>query len=226
MSRNEPQARRTLPVWPILIAAVVIAGTITVVFSTAGGSNNKVDTNASGETAPVTIKGASLPQFESSTDDAALGRTAPTLTGHTFDGAPITIPAADGNAKAIFFVAHWCPHCQAEIPRLAEWLRTHTLPRGLTVEIVSTRVGEAPNNYPPSAWLQREGLGNIPTLADNPDSDAYRAYGDGGLPYVVYLDKDGKVVLRTAGEYGNNPEIYTDLFQKLAAGEPVKDPRI
>jgi cytochrome c biogenesis protein CcmG, thiol:disulfide interchange protein DsbE len=224
MSRTGYQ-RRTLPVWPILIAAVVIAGIIAIVLSTTSGGNSNVDTNASGETAPVTIKGAPLPQFQSGADDAAIGRTAPTLTGSTFARKPITIPEADGNAKAIFFVAHWCPHCQAEMPRLRQWLRTHQLPSGLTIEIVSTLVNQLPNNYPPSAWLQRVGLGNIPTPADDAQSDAYEAYGAGGLPYIVYLDKDGKVVLRTEGEYGDDPEIFTDIFQKLAAGQPITDPR-
>ena len=62
-------------------------------------------------------------------------------------------------------------------------------------------------------------------IADDGDSTAYRAYGAGGLPYVVYLDKDNNVVLRTEGEYGDDPEIYTDIFDKLAAGELTDDPR-
>ena len=62
-------------------------------------------------------------------------------------------------------------------------------------------------------------------IADDGDSTAYYAYGAGGLPYIVYLDKDNKVALRTEGEYGSDPEIYTDVFAKLAAGELTSDPR-
>jgi cytochrome c biogenesis protein CcmG/thiol:disulfide interchange protein DsbE len=212
--------------WPFLIGVVVIAGVIAIVLSaTAGDDDSDEATSADGETAAVDVRGDDLPQFESSVDDDAVGRVAPTLTGSTFAGDPITIPAADGTAKAIFFVAHWCPHCQAEVPRLSEWLQTHSLPAGLTVEIVSTLVNAQPGNAPPSEWLARERLAAVPTLADDPDSTAYRAYGEGGLPYVVYLDKDGEVVLRTAGEYGADPDVYTNLFEDLAAGEPISDPR-
>jgi thiol-disulfide isomerase/thioredoxin len=222
-------SRRSFPVWAVIIGAVVVAGVLAVLLAARGGDDNKVQTgpdeNGNVESAAVTITGDPLPRFESTTDDAAAGETAPTITGSNFSGAPVTIPAADGNAKAIFFVAHWCPHCQREVPRLAKWLKTHPLPAGLDIDIVSTRVNESPANYPPSAWLDREGLGNLPIIADDPDSSAYRAYGAGGLPYIVYLDKDDKVVLRTVGEYGDDPEVYTDLFANLAAGKAVEDPR-
>ena len=72
---------------------------------------------------------------------------------------------------------------------------------------------------------RREGVGNLPVIADDGDSTAYYAYGAGGLPYIVYLDKDNKVALRTEGEYGSDPEIYTDVFAKLAAGQLTSDPR-
>jgi cytochrome c biogenesis protein CcmG, thiol:disulfide interchange protein DsbE len=227
MNRPSPTPRKRFPIWPVLIAAVVVAGVIAIV-TTSGGDDDvdvEPDAGAPAETAAVEVEGAALPQFRSTADDAAVGRAAPTLHGSTFAGTPITIPTGDGTAKAIFFVAHWCPHCQREVPRLVEWLRSHELPSNLTVEVVSTGVGESENNYPPSEWLRREGLANVPTLADDPDSTAYHAYGGGGLPFVVYLDRDGRVALRTAGEYGDDPEVYTDLFEDLAAGEEVTDPR-
>ena len=104
-------------------------------------------------------------------------------------------------------------------------MKTHGLPAGVDIALVSTRVNESPVNFPPSAWLAREGVGNLPVIADDGDSTAYYAYGAGGLPYIVYLDKDNKVALRTEGEYGSDPEIYTDVFAKLAAGELTSDPR-
>ena len=220
---NQPAPKR-LPVWPILIGAIVVAAVIAVVISSSGGGD-KHDTTAEHETGTVTVSGPSLPDFVSTKNDDAIGDTAPTLHGSNFSGAPVTIPANDGKAKAIFFVAHWCPHCQAEVPRLEKWIQTHGIPAGLDIEIVSTRVNEAPNNYPPSAWLQREGLGQLPIIADDTKDTAYFAYGAGGLPYIVYLDKDNKVVLRTEGEYGDDPEVFTPLFTNLAAGKPVTNPQ-
>jgi cytochrome c biogenesis protein CcmG/thiol:disulfide interchange protein DsbE len=225
MSARATAPRRSLPVWPVLIAAIVVAGVIAVVVSAGGDDDDDAVSAGSGEVGTVTIDGAALPAFQSSTDDEAVGETAPTITGTNFADEPATIPAEDGNAKAIFFVAHWCPHCQAEVPRLAEWLRTHDIPEGLDVDIVSTLVDESRGNFPPSEWLEREGVGNLPTIADDENSSAYQAYGAGGLPYVVFLDKDNNVVLRTEGEYGDDPEAFTEVFENLAAGEPVEDPR-
>jgi cytochrome c biogenesis protein CcmG, thiol:disulfide interchange protein DsbE len=227
MSTRAAKRRRAFPIWPVLIVAVVIAAVIAFVTTSGGDDGEKVEVKAGepAEVAAVEVEGEALPPFRSSVGDSALDRPAPILHGSTFAGSPITVPGDDGTAKAIFFVAHWCPHCQAEVPRLAEWLKTHELPDGVSIEIVSTRVGESDSNYPPSAWLRREGVADIPTLADDPDNTAYRAYGAGGLPYAVYLDKGGRVVLRTAGEYGDDADAYTELFERLAADEAITDPR-
>jgi cytochrome c biogenesis protein CcmG/thiol:disulfide interchange protein DsbE len=224
MSAKATARRKHLPVWPVLIAAIVIAGIIAVVVS-AGGDDDDTVSAGSGEVGTVTIDGDALAAFENSTDDDAVGDTAPTLRGTDFTGTRLTIPDDDGNAEAIFFVAHWCPHCQAEIPRLAEWLQTHDLPAGLDIDIVSTLVDESRGNYPPSEWLAREGVDSLPTIADDEDSTAYQAYGAGGLPYIVYLGSENQVVLRTKGEYPDDPEVFTELFENLAAGEPIQDPR-
>jgi cytochrome c biogenesis protein CcmG, thiol:disulfide interchange protein DsbE len=227
MSTRAANRRRTFPIWPVLIVAVVIAAVIAFVTTSGGDDGEEAEVKAGepAEVAAVEVEGDALPSFSSSVDDSAVGRPAPILHGSTFAGTPMTVPSDDGTAKAIFFVAHWCPHCQSEVPRLAEWLETHELPDGVSIEIVSTRVDASDSNFPPSAWLRREGVADIPTLVDDPDSSAYRAYGAGGLPYVVYLDKGGNVALRTAGEYGDDPEIYTDLFERLAADESLTDPR-
>jgi cytochrome c biogenesis protein CcmG/thiol:disulfide interchange protein DsbE len=222
--------KKSFPVWALLIGAVIVAGILAVVLTSGGDDDDKTATTLPGgetasETAPVTVTGEPLPVFEQTADDEAVGLAAPVLTGTDFASEPVTIPASDGKPKAIFFVAHWCPHCRREIPNLAKYLEEHGAPEGVDIEIVSTRVDESPDNYPPSAWLAREGVGDLPVITDDGDSTAYYAYGAGGLPYIVYLDKDDEVVLRTEGEYGDDPEIYSDIFDKLAAGELTSDPR-
>ena len=81
-------------------------------------------------------------------------------------------------------------------------------------------------HYPPSSWLASEGVGDVPTIADDENSSALAAYGAGGFPYMVYLDGTNKVLLRTAGEYGDDPEQFTPIFQSLASGEAPVDPRV
>ena len=54
-------------------------------------------------------------------------------------------------------------------------------------------------NYPPSAWLAREGW-RVPVLTDDDGSSAAQAYGLTSFPYFVFIDAGGKVVQRLAGE--------------------------
>ena len=144
---SKPAPKR-LPVWPILIGAIVVAAVIAVVISSSGGGD-KHDTTAEHETGTVTVSGPSLPDFDVDQERRRDRRhRAHPRTAATSPGAPVTIPANDGKAKAIFFVAHWCPHCQAEVPRLEKWIQTHGIPAGLDIEIVSTRVERGAEQLP------------------------------------------------------------------------------
>ena len=82
-----------------------------------------------------------LPTFRHSTAAAPKGNTIPTLSGKTRDGKPITIQA-DGTAKVIMFVAHWCPHCQREVPLVAKHLESTPMPEGVKWLTWSTNVDD------------------------------------------------------------------------------------
>jgi thiol-disulfide isomerase/thioredoxin len=175
---------------------VLVAAVVAVVAS--GGSRDDADT-ASGveQTRAVQVTGAALPPMSGGTD-GAVGTTVPELRGASFDGAPVSI-THDGRAKLIVFVAHWCPHCQAEIPLLVDHLRSHPMP--LNVDLVTVATSTTPDrpNYPPSAWLSRENWTG-PTLADSADGTAAQAFGLASFPYFVAIDGTGKLVTRTSGE--------------------------
>jgi thiol-disulfide isomerase/thioredoxin len=51
-------------------------------------------------------------------DDTACGMTAPILVGQDFDGETVRIDAASDGPTMVVFLAHWCPHCNAEVPRI------------------------------------------------------------------------------------------------------------
>ena len=97
------------------------------------------------------------------------------------------------------FAAHWCPHCQKEIPEIQAWLDDGGLPEGVELYLVSTAVQADQNNYPPSDWLSGVGWSE-PVLLDNADQAAGNSWGLTGFPYMVFLDADGKVVQRASGE--------------------------
>ena len=183
----------------ILLVAIVLGG----------GSGNK-NKSAAGveETRPVTVAGTALHKFSSDGADASVGQTIPELKGQSFDGSPVDI-RNDGRAKLILFVAHWCPHCQREVPLLTDYLKSNPLPSGVDLYTVSTNVTPKRPNYPPSAWLKRVGW-TARTMADSTGQDAADAFGLTAFPYFVAVDGSGKVVARTSGE------ITTDQFAALA----------
>ncbi len=155
------------------------------------------------ETATVELSGeplAPLPEgvrIGDAATDPEFGSVAPTMVGTGFDGGSVRIEP-DGRAKAIYFVAHWCPHCQEEIPVVQDLVDEGTVPDGLDVYAVSTGVNDGAGNFPPSEWLVEEGF--TPTVVrDDEASTAFQSYGGAGFPYVVYLDAQHQVVARSSG---------------------------
>ncbi len=67
---------------------------------------------------PITVEGDVLDPFDSSIEDLAVGQVAPVISGESFDMTPITIGGPTDNTTLVVFLAHWCPHCNDEIPEL------------------------------------------------------------------------------------------------------------
>jgi thiol-disulfide isomerase/thioredoxin len=151
--------------------------------------------------------------------DPAVGKTAPSLGGRTFSREPIAI-TNDGKPHVLVFVAHWCPHCQAEVPRIVAMERAGQT-SGVPVTAVATGTNENAPNYPPSAWLHEVGW-PYPVLVDTASGTAARAYGLAAYPYLVFVDANGKVAARVSGEIA--PADLQRMFSALAAGEPVPIP--
>jgi len=152
-----------------------------------------------GEYQPVTVVGAALPRLEDPDDDPAIGETPPTLIGATFEGQPITIDPGTGRAQMIVFLAHWCPHCNREVPRLVEWYEGGGVPDDLDVIGVSTGADKSAPNWPPSEWIVDQNW-PWPVMADSEDQDAAVAYGLPAYPYFVLIGSDGTVKYRATGE--------------------------
>ena len=203
-------ARKKQPPWLwIGTGGLVVVLALAAILSSSGGGDKKKQVAAGvEETRPVTVTGTALAKFDPKGDDPAVGQAAPELKGQSFDGKPVEI-RNDGRAKLVLFVAHWCPHCQREVPLLTDYLKSHSLPNGVDLYTVSTGVSAKSPNYPPSAWLDKEGW-KAPVLADSDKQEAADAFGLSAFPYFVALDGSGKVVARTSGE------ISTDDFVALA----------
>ena len=159
-----------------------------------GASADELDPAA----ASVSVEGAPLAPFEGG-EDPAVGLTAPTLRGTDYSGADVTIAPGTGGPMMIVFLAHWCPHCNDEIPVLLEWRDSGDMPAELQVFGVSTAVSDERPNYPPGEWLRDKGW-EWPVLADDAELTAANTYGVTGFPFFVIVDADGNVAARGSGE--------------------------
>lgn len=171
---------------------VVVAGSISIISSNSDGASS-----AKQEVSTVTVTGTPLVAQPETGPDPAIGSTIPTITGESFDGSPVTI--APGKPTLVLFVAHWCPHCQREVPLLVSWQQQGKMPADVQVIAVATATTADRDNYPPSKWLANEDF-PWPVMADSKSQEAAAAFGVGGFPFFAVYDATGKLVLRTSGE--------------------------
>ena len=190
----------------IMLVVVGIAGAVSI--GTAGGSTKT--TTGSGVTVPggvvaaefqkVKVTGDKLVQLPQGGADPAVGKAAPTLTGYDLEGRPVTIdPGSDGKATMVVFLAHWCPHCNYEIPVLNEWKAKGLMPPNLRVVGITTASDEVKPNWPPSKWLVAKEW-TFDQFADSEGTEAAIAYGASGWPFLVFIDAAGNVTSRVSGE--------------------------
>lgn len=214
-SGNQPaktgQTRKFPVLWVVFgaIAALLVAA---IVFS------GEESIGSGGEYGEVTLGPESLPQMGGDAafypDDPAFGQTAPEAAGVDFDDSSVSIEH-NGTPKAVVFLAHWCGHCQNEVPAVQAWLDATGGVPGVEMVSVTTSASSGQPNWPPSEWLDREGW-TTPNIRDDSDSSAFVAYGGRSFPYWVFLDGEGTTVHRQAGRM----EIaqLEAIMQSLAAG--------
>ncbi|CAN5839090.1 hypothetical protein BH23ACT5_BH23ACT5_21210 [soil metagenome] len=161
----------------------------------------------------VTIEGTSLPMMpDDPAQDVALGMVAPDVSGVDGDGNGVTI-AADGRPKVVLFLAHWCPHCQEEVPEVVRWLEAGNQPDSVDFYSISTLANRLQGNWPPQQWLADEGW-QVPLILDDSGSSLSQAYGMRGTPFWIVLDGDNQVVARVPGRVG--VDGVTAIFEAAA----------
>ncbi|MEY4340256.1 MAG: hypothetical protein RLZ14_2106 [Actinomycetota bacterium] len=217
--------------WTI-IALLVVVAVGGILWATLGGKNDSAATDSTTLTSdptgttgglpdsqPITVTGDPLPAFESGGGtDPAVGLAAPVIDGLNFNGEKISLNSADG-AYMVVFLAHWCPHCNAEVPRLLQWKHSGAVPADLRVIGVATAVSPVSPNYPPAQWFSNKGW-EWPVMVDEKQGDARpgkaaEAFGASGWPYFIIVGKDGKVKVRVSGEI--SVADLTDVVNKAMA---------
>lgn len=145
-----------------------------------------------------TVTGDPLPVYNSgSPTDVAVGLAAPETVGADWEENEVRIEA-DGRSKLVLFLAHWCPHCQAEVPVVQDWLDAGNLPDDVDIYSVATSTDRLRPNWPPQEWLEDEGW-TVPVVMDDQIGTVAASYGMAGTPFYVVLDGENKVVRRISG---------------------------
>ena len=207
-ARQSADERSSNPLKWILLAA----GVIIVVFGVAFAMG---DPSASDfEAGVVEVGGEPLPTHAGTPQDPAVGQPAPEVTGFDVDGDEVAI-VADGRPKVVLFLAHWCGHCQEEVPVIQDWIDENGLPDDVDVVAINTRFQTGINVWTPTEWLAEEGW-TVPTMIDDADATGSTMLGLGGTPGYLVIDADGTVVVRASGQ--QSVEGFEALIEAARTG--------
>ena len=196
MNTSKKSASSGRLTWYIGAGIAVLIGIAAIVAIGSSGGN---DSSANGlqQFSDITVNGDALAPYSDGADDPAIGMPAPEVVGEGFTGNPVTTKT--DAPQLIVFLAHWCPHCNREIPRILELDKQGGIPADLRVVGVATGSRDDQPNWPPSAWLEDMGW-KWEAAADSADGQIFSAYGGTSFPTMVLVSPDGTVVNRFSGE--------------------------
>ncbi|WP_436794476.1 TlpA disulfide reductase family protein [Actinospongicola halichondriae] len=182
-----------------VVVGVLVLLVASIVFVTSGGDDaDTASVDPKLEYGIITAKGDRLPTMPEVGDDPAVGLVAPSVVSERSVGQVRLEPGVDDQPTMVVFLAHWCPHCQAELPLLVQMDADGAFD-GVRSVAVLTNTTEARPNFPPSSWLDDEGWTGD-RLFDDAEASAASAYGLASFPMMVFLDAEGTVVERLTGE--------------------------
>ena len=120
-----------------------------------------------------------------------VGQPAPLFTCPDSDGNPVGPETFRGKLLLIDFWASWCGPCRGEIPNLKE---TYAKYKDKGVEFLSVSIDRSEE-----AWrkaLEEEGTPWPQALAPNAGAEVMDMYQFSGIPFILLLDQEGKIVAK------------------------------
>ena len=138
------------------------------------------------------------------------GEPAPDFIGYSSDGQRLSVSSYAGKVIVLSFWASWCGPCRKELPLLEGIARTAGMDR---VQVLAVNI-ESLEVY---RKLIRRKSDLQMLIASDAGKEAQQSYGVHGIPHMVIIGKDGRVVRvhRGYSEAGVD-EVIEDLNQALA----------
>lgn len=173
-----PQARRgsvTKPVrktpWTLIISGALIVAAIVVVVGVVLANRGVTDRSTIVRPPPVASPVA--------------GATAPDFTVTAKDGSTLTKANIAGKPTLLVFFASWCPHCQAEAPRIKDLAAQNP-----DLQVVFIGVSDRETVDDIYNFQQKF---NLPFPMYQDGGKAAAAYGIASYPTLMAVDKGGTI---------------------------------
>jgi len=142
---------------------------------------------------------------------------APEFSGTDLDGAPFSLAAHRGQAVLLVFFLHTCPHCHHALAFLKTALPK--IPEAQRPKLVGISVVD--RAYAVRERMGADGLDFFPILMD-PDGSIRDAYGaNAGVPDLVLVDGEGRIVHRSSGWDDTRDPALFQMWLAKAGGAPV-----
>ena len=120
--------------------------------------------------------------------NALVGRTVASFRLPGLEGGTVTAPYASGHPAVVMLMASWCGPCNAEMPAIAAYLRTHATG---SVRVVAVDTNDQHANA--VAFVRRYGV-TFPVAYDQTASVATNVFGFLAIPDTVFVSARGRVV--------------------------------
>lgn len=129
------------------------------------------------------------------------GDVPPDTLGQTLKGEPVRLSQYEGKAVVVSFWASWCGYCMKELPIL---FNIQKAAKG-RLQVVAINAEDVDMFRDLTRAMRDLDIG----MAYDPDGLAQKAYGVNGIPHMVIIGRDGKIVqvFRGYGESSLKPIV-------------------
>jgi thiol-disulfide isomerase/thioredoxin len=139
------------------------------------------------------------------------GDVPPPELGRNMDGDKVLVTAYAGKAVVLTFWATWCPYCLKELPIL-ENVQNKAGKDSMQVIAVNTEEREV---FRRASRIMRKAM--TLELVSDASAQAAEAYGVTGLPHMVIVGRDGRIVRVYKGySEAQLGDIVADINRALA----------
>jgi len=122
------------------------------------------------------------------------GDEVPSFSAPALGGGRLEWKAFRGSPVVLALWASWCPHCQQELPILAEMAGDFPDVRLVTIVCAVGRGEPSPDRF-----MKDRGL-TFPVAVDDKDDTLALAFGIRYFPTVYFVNSDGKILRALEGE--------------------------